>query len=93
MPVEYQPPQEEKIVIDSKKILYCGMSLFNISKDLEDIDPALSQICLSISKSLITKLSKIEPPQAVIHSVNAPHNTNVDKEIESLIEEIRTTKV
>jgi len=85
--------KEDPIVIESKKILYCGMSLFNISKDLSDIDPTLSQICVTMSKSLIAKLSKIERPEAIIHSPNAPHNTNIGKEIEDIIKEIRAAEV
>lgn len=53
---------EEK---DARKVMYCAMSLYNIANDLKEINPMVSNICLSMSKNLIAEMKKLEIPDAI----------------------------
>jgi hypothetical protein len=74
---------------DLKRLLCC-QSLYNISMDLEDLEPLISNLCLILAKQLAEK--DMEMPNGIIHTSTTSHNTNVTEEIAAVLEEIKNGK-
>lgn len=80
---EKQMPDKEKLVR-----FRCAQSLFNISKDLENIELMGSNMCLIIAKGLIAGL-EIPEEAGSMHSEKTVHDSKVSEEVEVMAEKIR----
>lgn len=66
----------------------CAQSLFNIAKDLEDIELMGSNVCLIMAKGLIAGLD-IPETAGSMHTEQTIHNPKVSEEVEAMAEKIR----
>jgi hypothetical protein len=82
--------RKEKPMSDKEKLIRvrCAQSLFNISKDLEQIEIMGSNVCLIIAKGLISVLDMPEDAGST-HSQQTIHDSKVSEEVENMAEKIR----
>lgn len=75
---------------DQEKLIRfrCAQSLFNISKDLEQIELMGSNVCLIVAKGLIAGLD-IPGEAGSVHTQQSVHNSKVSEEVEAMAEKIR----
>jgi hypothetical protein len=75
---------------NNKKLVYCANSLFNISKDLVEINKSASMVCFALAKSLVDDITDLPEaiPEATLHSESSVHNTEIGKEIEDIVKQI-----
>ena len=79
--------------MDKRTTVYlCARSLFNISKDLLEIDKTASNSCLAIAKSIIDN-NDGETPTANIHGDNMVHDSNIAEEVEEMVKKIQDENI
>ena len=82
--------REKKEMPDKEKLIRyrCAQSLFNISKDLEQVELMGSNVCLIVAKGLIANLTFPENAGSM-HSQQTVHDSKVSEEVEAMAEKIR----
>ena len=82
--------RKQKEMPDKEKLsrFRCAQSLFNISKELEDIENMASNVCLIMAKGLIVDVSFPENTGSM-HSQQTVHNSKVTEEVEAMAEKIK----